>query len=281
MKGYFITATDTDAGKTFVTAGLLYAVSQLPFKTIGFKPVASGCIATAQGLRNEDALQLIAAANTQMNYSIINPYAFEPAIAPHLAAQQSGISIDIQLINRIIRESIDKVDYAFGITSVNDRESSPESEMVAVAAQQHVGGGVKSAADYASARLVGNLPGAPEHFLCCTAGECQKKNRLGIYVLFDKVRHPVHQGPGLAAAGTGNDKQWPITMGYRIKLGFVQNLTVYRGTRIFRSCIVVGKNIGLHGAVCTIEAVTTQWMLTPYRRMSTIARNLIITKFKQ
>ena len=113
MKGYFITATDTDAGKTFVTAGLLYAVSQLPFKTIGFKPVASGCIATAQGLRNEDALQLIAAANTQMNYSIINPYAFEPAIAPHLAAQQSGISIDIQLIKQIIRESIDKVDYAF------------------------------------------------------------------------------------------------------------------------------------------------------------------------
>ena len=35
MKGYFITATDTDAGKTFVTAGLLHALSQLSYKTIG------------------------------------------------------------------------------------------------------------------------------------------------------------------------------------------------------------------------------------------------------
>ena len=113
MKGYFITATDTDAGKTFVTAGLLHALSQLSYKTIGFKPVASGCIATPQGLRNEDALQLIAAATTNLNYSIINPYAFEPAIAPHLAAQQSGVNIDIQLINQIIKESINVVDYAF------------------------------------------------------------------------------------------------------------------------------------------------------------------------
>ena len=111
MKAYFITATDTDAGKTFITAGLLYSLSKLSYKTLGFKPIASGCRLTPQGLRNADALQLIAAANTDLSYSMINPYAFEPAIAPHLAARQVGVSIDLSVIGGAIQNSINEVDY--------------------------------------------------------------------------------------------------------------------------------------------------------------------------
>ena len=113
MKGFFITATDTDAGKTFITAGLLQVLSRLGYKTLGFKPVASGCVLTQQGLRNEDALKLINAANTALDYPLINPYAFEPAIAPHIAAQQAGVTIDLESIAAAIHQCPEDVDYVF------------------------------------------------------------------------------------------------------------------------------------------------------------------------
>lgn len=104
MKGYFITATDTDAGKTFITAGLLQSLSKLGYKTLGFKPVASGCQLTSQGLQNEDALKLIAAANVSLDYQMINPYAFAPPIAPHIAAQQANVSINLHCIVKSIQQ---------------------------------------------------------------------------------------------------------------------------------------------------------------------------------
>ncbi|MGD9843642.1 MAG: dethiobiotin synthase, partial [Steroidobacteraceae bacterium] len=62
------------------------------------KPVASGGHATAQGLRNDDALALQQAATVTTDYSLINPYCFAPAIAPHLAARQVGASIDLSVL---------------------------------------------------------------------------------------------------------------------------------------------------------------------------------------
>ena len=111
MKAFFITATDTDAGKTFVSAGLLRNWSRQGHKTLGFKPVASGCQNTPEGLRNDDALKLIAAASLSLDYKIINPYSFEPAIAPHIAAQQVGVTIDLQAITSSIFEHQEKADY--------------------------------------------------------------------------------------------------------------------------------------------------------------------------
>ena len=113
MKGYFITATDTDAGKTFVTAGLLQGLSESGFKTLGFKPVASGCIMTEQGLRNEDAVKLINAANTELDYKLINPYSFAPAIAPHIAAQQAKMSINLSSISATVFAAAHHADYVF------------------------------------------------------------------------------------------------------------------------------------------------------------------------
>ncbi len=111
MKAYFITATDTDAGKTFVTAGLLEALSKSGFKTLGFKPVASGCVMTEHGLRNDDAVKIIKASHSEISYSQINPYAFEPAIAPHIAAQKIGLSIHLQSIADTILNSLNDIDY--------------------------------------------------------------------------------------------------------------------------------------------------------------------------
>jgi len=93
-KGYFVTGTDTEVGKTFVSCSLLTTFNQHGKKTAAMKPVASGCQQTVEGLRNDDALQLQAAASVVIPYFIINPYAFEPAIAPHIAAQEAGVEIE-------------------------------------------------------------------------------------------------------------------------------------------------------------------------------------------
>ena len=92
-QAYFVTGTDTDAGKTSIAAGLLCAVKQLQRSTLAMKPVASGCEMTGSGLRNSDALALIAQSTVQLPYSQVNPYAFVPAIAPHIAAEEAGVGL--------------------------------------------------------------------------------------------------------------------------------------------------------------------------------------------
>ncbi len=97
-RGYFITGTDTEVGKTWCTVGLMAALQQQGKTVVAMKPVASGCERTAEGLRNDDALRLQAQASIELPYESANPYAFEPAIAPHLAAAQNGITIRLDAI---------------------------------------------------------------------------------------------------------------------------------------------------------------------------------------
>ncbi|MGH8439149.1 MAG: dethiobiotin synthase [Pseudomonas sp.] len=95
---YFIAGTDTDVGKTTVAAGLLHAAQLAGLSTLGAKPVASGCSASAKGLRNDDALALIAQSSIKLPYEQVNPFAFEPAIAPHLAAREAGVTLSVQAL---------------------------------------------------------------------------------------------------------------------------------------------------------------------------------------
>jgi dethiobiotin synthetase len=94
-EGYFVTGTDTGIGKTVVTLGLISALKETGIKVGGMKPVASGCEKTSLGLRNDDALKIQSLSNEDQAYGLINPYAFEPPVAPHVAAINVGISIDI------------------------------------------------------------------------------------------------------------------------------------------------------------------------------------------
>lgn len=94
-KGFFVTGTDTDAGKTFISCALLECFRQAGLSTCAVKPVASGCRRTEAGLRNDDALALSAHSTLELPYDLINPYAFEPPIAPHIAAEEAGVTIDI------------------------------------------------------------------------------------------------------------------------------------------------------------------------------------------
>lgn len=97
-KGIFITGTDTGIGKTVVSCVLLEKLKQAGHTVQGMKPVASGCEKSAHGLRNEDAELLIRHSSHECDYDRVNPYAFEPPIAPHLAAEQAGVQIDLDAI---------------------------------------------------------------------------------------------------------------------------------------------------------------------------------------
>lgn len=106
MKKWFITGTDTEIGKTVAASALIrYLVAQ-GYLVAGMKPVASGCEMMAAGLRNADALSLIAASNVNLGYEMVNPFAFEPAIAPHIAAQLAGRQIDLDMI-RVLAGAIE------------------------------------------------------------------------------------------------------------------------------------------------------------------------------
>ncbi len=93
MSHFFITGTDTGVGKTTVACGLLQALAQDGYATQAIKPVAAGCEAHADGLRNADALALMAAMTEPLDYERVNPVALKSAIAPHIAAQQEGVSL--------------------------------------------------------------------------------------------------------------------------------------------------------------------------------------------
>jgi dethiobiotin synthetase len=92
-QGYFITGTDTNVGKTWATIALMRYFKRLGLTVAGMKPVASGCSWQDGQLRNEDALLIQANASLAVDYDLINPYAYERPVSPHIA----GINNPVQL----------------------------------------------------------------------------------------------------------------------------------------------------------------------------------------
>lgn len=97
-RAWFVAGTDTGVGKTVVACGLLRALARSGRSVAGMKPVASGCYASADGLRNADAEALRACSSLPLNYGDINPYALAQATAPHLAARAAGVRLDIETL---------------------------------------------------------------------------------------------------------------------------------------------------------------------------------------
>jgi dethiobiotin synthetase len=103
-RGYFVTGTDTGVGKTRVSLGLMHLLQKQGHVVTGMKPVASGCRPTPAGLINDDALLLQARASFTVPYHQVNPYAFEPPIAPHIAARQLGMQIELGVIEQALAD---------------------------------------------------------------------------------------------------------------------------------------------------------------------------------
>lgn len=110
MSGLFITGTDTEIGKTFVSSILIKIIAEEGYKVIGMKPVASGAKNVNGILKNDDALSLIQASNVDADYNSVNPYVFEPAVSPHIAAEQAGIEINLDEIKKCFSQLQKKSD---------------------------------------------------------------------------------------------------------------------------------------------------------------------------
>ena len=99
-QGYFVTGTDTGVGKTLIACALLRAFARTGKSVAGMKPVAAG----REGGRFADVEALAHASTVSARPQIVNPYAFEPAIAPHIAAELAGLEIGLDPIARAYEE---------------------------------------------------------------------------------------------------------------------------------------------------------------------------------
>lgn len=90
MKRYFITGTDTDCGKTYVTTQLLNCTP----RSAGIKPIASGCLEVDGQLISSDAEQI--QKNCHLSMEQINPWRFKSPISPHIAAREQGVTLCAQ-----------------------------------------------------------------------------------------------------------------------------------------------------------------------------------------
>ena len=100
LRGYFVTGTDTGVGKTLVACALLRALAASGKSVIGMKPVAAG----SEAGRWADVDALAGASSVAAPAKLVNPYPFDPAIAPHIAAANAGVRIDIETIARAYEE---------------------------------------------------------------------------------------------------------------------------------------------------------------------------------
>ncbi|MDO9414518.1 dethiobiotin synthase, partial [Pararhizobium sp.] len=101
-KGYFIIGTDTNVGKTWATIALMRYFKNQGKSVAGMKPVASGCLMQDGQLKNEDALLIQENASLQIDYDLINPYACELPISPHIAGINNPVKLD-QLLAKFER----------------------------------------------------------------------------------------------------------------------------------------------------------------------------------
>jgi len=104
MQGFFITGTDTGVGKTAVTAGLAANLKQKGFDVGIMKPVQTGSEKSEHGLISADALYAMQVAKINDPMELVSPYRLEAPLAPSIAAQITGVNIEVQKIEHAYRE---------------------------------------------------------------------------------------------------------------------------------------------------------------------------------
>ncbi|SBS26376.1 ATP-dependent dethiobiotin synthetase BioD 1 [Marinomonas spartinae] len=105
-KKFFVTATDTDAGKTYVTTGLLRAAGRAGLRSLGLKPIAAGADKVDGVLRNDDALLIQTSSSVQLPYEQVNPVVLAPAIAPHIAAADEGRLVTVSRLEGYLKGAL-------------------------------------------------------------------------------------------------------------------------------------------------------------------------------
>lgn len=104
---FFITGTDTDVGKTTVTAALLQRAKQQEWRCFGVKPVSAGCLQDDAGVwQSSDAQQLSAAASVALHPDLAAPIRLPLPVSPHLAAHAAGVNLSVSRLAGLVRGAL-------------------------------------------------------------------------------------------------------------------------------------------------------------------------------
>lgn len=90
----FVTGTDTEIGKTLISAAIIHKLVEAGQRACGMKPIAAGAELVDGELHNEDADMLAAAGNVHLPQNITTPFLLREPCAPHIAASLEGVTID-------------------------------------------------------------------------------------------------------------------------------------------------------------------------------------------
>lgn len=96
--GFFITGTDTDCGKTHVSSALIAHLAHKGKRVAGLKPIASGFELSGGKWRNHDIDSITQASSVKLPEKLVNRYAYNDPIAPHIAADAAGDLIEVEKI---------------------------------------------------------------------------------------------------------------------------------------------------------------------------------------
>ena len=102
--GLFITGTDTGVGKTFVACGLATLLRGRGYRVGVMKPAETGCAERDGKLIPEDAVRLKDASGCGEPIETICPYRLPEPLAPSLAAERAGVTIDIDRLLAVYQE---------------------------------------------------------------------------------------------------------------------------------------------------------------------------------
>ncbi|ERI08290.1 dethiobiotin synthase [Aneurinibacillus aneurinilyticus] len=108
----FVTGTDTGIGKTMITACLTALLARCEYDAVPYKPIQSGGIRMGDTLIAEDVAFYQSIHPLPYGQDELCTYCMEPAVSPHLAAQQTKVFIDPDCIARqlqILRKNHDFV----------------------------------------------------------------------------------------------------------------------------------------------------------------------------
>lgn len=111
MKGIFITATDTDAGKTFITAGIMYLLRKNNFNASYFKAALSGAEELNGKLIPGDTDFVSKVSGLSENYNLLTPFVYKTAVSPHLASNIEGNPVNLNVVLDNYNKLKEKYDY--------------------------------------------------------------------------------------------------------------------------------------------------------------------------
>ena len=103
MNSFFVTGTDTDVGKTCVSAAIAKYLHDNDIDVGVMKPFASGYKATPDSV-SEDVEILMKYSGVKDSVHLINPYYFEIPTSPYDASKQLNLDIDISKVIESYRQ---------------------------------------------------------------------------------------------------------------------------------------------------------------------------------